>query len=52
MFNERDAAVYYGQETFYDKSEVSTFPTVGSDLDFLHDLQLVFVATGFIYVSE
>jgi len=52
MFVERDASVYYGQETFYYKSEVSTHPTVGSELDFLNDLQLVFVASGFIDVSE
>ena len=46
--------VYYGQYEFSDKpvSDLGSLPQVGDSVDFVPNLPVKFVATGFIFVSK
>ena len=46
------APVYYGLNIFHDQSKATEFPTVGDTLQFKKEMTVIFLATGFVYVSK
>jgi len=52
VFNTSVPAIYYGVKPFRYKADIQKFPTIGDQRQFTKELQVLFVAAGFVIVSE